>query len=229
MGEVKWENLDDVKIPLNKTATQQVNYTRGILGDITTLDDNFIADAKLAIHGSTGAQLFNYNPEMIPTTNKIYTFPLNVGDGHFTASSNTDTSFSNTGAYIFIAQGNLQSPLELTTVSNGVWSGKSRTVESVDGYITIAARKSDRVNPFDNHDIMVNKGTSAIPYEPYTGGTPYTDKWTSNITDQTEDSVTLSIKNVSESVGDTTTLDVVLTDRNGVTKRSEQGKKFIGG
>ena len=36
-------------------------------------------------------------------------------------------------------------------------------------------------------------------------------------------------KNVSESVGDSTELDVVLTDRNGVTKRSEQGKKFIGG
>lgn len=49
------------------------------------------------------------------------------------------------------------------------------------------------------------------------------------ITDQTGDSVTLSIKNVSESVGDSTTLDAVLTDRNGVTKRSEQGKKFIGG
>ena len=29
--------------------------------------------------------------------------------------------------------------------------------------------------------------------------------------------------------GDTTDLDVVLTDRHGVTKRSEIGKSFIGG
>lgn len=41
--------------------------------------------------------------------------------------------------------------------------------------------------------------------------------------------VTLSIENVSAVTGDTTDLDVVLTDRHGVTKRSEVGKSFIGG
>lgn len=35
--------------------------------------------------------------------------------------------------------------------------------------------------------------------------------------------------NVTLSTGDTTDLDVVLTDRHGVTKRSEIGKSFIGG
>lgn len=41
--------------------------------------------------------------------------------------------------------------------------------------------------------------------------------------------VTLSLENVAESVGDSTELDVVLTDKNGVTKRSEVGKTFTGG
>lgn len=35
--------------------------------------------------------------------------------------------------------------------------------------------------------------------------------------------------NVAESVGDSTELDVVLTDKNGITKRSEVGKTFTGG
>lgn len=47
--------------------------------------------------------------------------------------------------------------------------------------------------------------------------------------DQAEDNVTLSIENVAESVGDSTELDVVLTDKNGITKRSEVGKTFTGG
>ena len=38
-----------------------------------------------------------------------------------------------------------------------------------------------------------------------------------------------SIENVAESVGDSTELDVVLTDKNGITKRSEVGKTFTGG
>lgn len=83
------------------------------------LDDNFISDAKLAIHGSTGAQLANF-----PNKNNV-------------------------------------------TVGGVTWSCK--------------------------------------------------------------DNVTLSIENVSAVTGDTTDLDVVLTDRHGVTKRSEIGKSFIGG
>lgn len=56
-----------------------------------------------------------------------------------------------------------------------------------------------------------------------------TDKYTATIVDQSEDNVTLSIENVAESVGDSTELDVVLTDKNGITKRSEVGKTFTGG
>lgn len=96
---------------------------------------------------------------------------------------------------------------------------------SVELYLQVDKNKT--VN--DSVKVMLNKGNVTLAFEPYTGGTPYTDKYTATITDQTGDSVTLSIKNVSESVGNSTELDVMLTDRNGVTKRSEQGKKFIGG
>lgn len=55
---------------------------------------------------------------------------------------------------------------------NGVDSTISRTVESINGYITIGYRKGENgVNPFD-FETMLNKGDTPLPYEPYTGGKP---------------------------------------------------------
>lgn len=55
---------------------------------------------------------------------------------------------------------------------NGVDSTISRTVESINGYITIGYRKGEyEVNPFD-FETMLNKGDTPLPYEPYTGGKP---------------------------------------------------------
>lgn len=193
------------------------------------MDLDFIRDAKLAVHGSTGAQLFEYSGDMLSIPNKIYLFPLNVGDGEFTFSTNIGKTFNNNGAYLFIAGGNLTTSEGISTYNNGVWVGNNRTVESVNGYITILARKNNDANPFEGYENMLNNGATALPFEPYTGGTPYTDKYTATITNQTESEVTLSIENVTATVGDTTELDIVLTDRNDITKRSEVGKTFIGG
>lgn len=190
---------------------------------------DFIADAKLAVHGSTGAQLFGYSGDMLSIPNKIYLFPLNVGDGEFTFSTNIGKTFDNNAAYLFIAGGNLATSEGISTYNNGVWVGNNRTVESVNGYITILARKNSNANPFEGYENMLNNGATALPFEPYTGGTPYTDKYTPTIKSQTESEVTLSIENVTANVGNTTELDVVLTDKNGVTQRSEDGKTFIGG
>ena len=208
-----------------------VEYTRGATNGVKTLDTGYIADCELAIHGITGAQLFDPNKDALSMYGVVYLFPLNVGDGEFTCSSNLDRNFDgkNTAAYLFIAGGKLETTSSVSTAINGVWDGNDRTVESVDGYITIAARKSAEVNPFVGYEIMVNRGSNALPYEPYNGGTPYTDKYAATITDQTENNVTLSIENVSASEGENTGLDVVLTDIFGVTKRSEVSKTFIGG
>lgn len=55
---------------------------------------------------------------------------------------------------------------------NGVDSTISRTVESINGYITIGYRKGENgVNPFD-FETMLNKGDTPLPYEPYTDGKP---------------------------------------------------------
>lgn len=55
---------------------------------------------------------------------------------------------------------------------NGVDSTISRTVESINGYITIGYRKGENgVNPFD-FETMLNKGDTPLPCEPYTGGKP---------------------------------------------------------
>lgn len=145
------------------------NPKLGSFGDVLT---------EINIYGrseqkrTTGAQLFGYSGDMLPINNRIYLFPLNVGSGEFTCSANTDKTFNNNGAYLFIAGGNLTTSEGISTYGNGVWNGKNRTVESVDGYITILARKNADVNPFEGYEIMVNKGATALPFEPYTGGIP---------------------------------------------------------
>lgn len=55
---------------------------------------------------------------------------------------------------------------------NGVDSTISRTVESINGYITIGYRNGENgVNPLDL-ETMLNMGETPLPYEPYTGGKP---------------------------------------------------------
>lgn len=95
--------------------------------------------------------------------------PVNVGDGDFTLS----TDYVGTAGQqdIFFLAGNVESGAQSNT--NGVKSGAPRTVTSVDGYVTVAIRKQndDDLNP-ENYQIMLNSGSTALPYEPYTGGQP---------------------------------------------------------
>ena len=87
-----------------------------------------------------------------------------VGNGTFTLST-TISQFSNF-ANLFLIAGNVSSGA--TTQSNGVWSGNPRTVESIDGYVTIAYRHYNNAesNP-NNGDTMLNTGSQSQPYEPY--------------------------------------------------------------
>lgn len=82
---------------------------------------------------------------------------------------------------------------------NGVDSTISRTVESINGYITIGYRKGENgVNPFD-FETMLNKGDTHLPYEPYTGGKPSpSPEYTQEI----------------ESAGDDGQIDVKVTGKN---------------
>lgn len=238
---VYWKNLDVTPIPQNDTREQTVEYTRGAARDIMVLDDNFISDAKLAIHGSTGAQLAN-----LPNKNSVTVDGVtwSCKDNVVTAIGETGNDFSRPTDLIcrvpvvpgnyYISGGEL--PIRVVVKTTNVSGSEMYYLNNQAFTITdeissirlyVEAMPNTTVNT--SIKVMLNKGNVALPFEPYTGGTPYTDKYIATIVDQAEDNVTLSIENVSAVTGDTTDLDVVLTDRHGVTKRSEIGKSFIGG
>lgn len=239
---VRWANTDTDTIPQNKTSEQTVEYTRGTASDIMVLDDNFISDAKLAIHGSTGAQLANLQNTKNSVTVDGVTWSCK--DNVVTAIGKTGNDYSRATDLIYsvpVVPGNYYisggvNPIR-AVVKTTDKSGSERyylnnqaftitdEISSIKLYVEAMPNKI--VN--GTIKVMLNKGNVALPFEPYTGGTPYTDKYTATIVNQAEDNVTLSIENVSAVTGDTTDLDVVLTDRHGVTKRSEIGKSFIGG
>lgn len=89
-----------------------------------------------------------------------------VGNGTFTLST---TTLRMTGdvADLFFLSGNVSTGA--STANNGVWKDNPKTIESVDGYVTIAYRY------FDNHEeadprynnTMLNTGSQPLPYEPY--------------------------------------------------------------
>ena len=114
-----------------------------------------------------GNQLFD--KVGIELSNMPQYIPVNVGDGEFTLS--TDYVGAAYQRDIFFLAGNVESGAQSNT--NGVQSGVPRTVASVDGYVTVAMRKQndDDLNP-ENYQIMLNSGSTALPYEPYTGGQP---------------------------------------------------------
>lgn len=241
LTHAEWKNLDVATIPQNETSEQTVEYTRGVAGDIMTLDDNFISDAKLAIHGSTGAQLAN-----LPNKNSVTVDGVtwSCKDNVVTATGETGNDYSRPYDLIYpvpVVPGNYyisggvipirvvvkttnKSGLEVYYLNNQAFT-ITDDISSIKLYVEVVPNTIVNATV----KVMLNKGNVALPFEPYTGGTPYTDKYTATIVDQAEDNVTLSIENVSAVTGDTTDLDVVLTDRHGVTKRSEIGKSFIGG
>lgn len=113
---------------------------------------------------TTGAQLFDASGKEVNSSTFI-PFPVAVTDGKYTLSTNANKS-SVGNAFVFFSGGNV------TSGGSGVYEGKSVTVDSVDGYVTILMRKIEGIDPIKNFEIMLNAGTTAKPYEPYTGGQP---------------------------------------------------------
>ena len=109
----------------------------------------------------------NLFDEIYPNlSTNIQYLPINVGSGQFTSS--TTTPIQGTSASLWIMSGNVSSGAAL---SNNLYKGQNRTVTAIDGYITIAYRKtvaagSPEINPSD-YDTMINSGSTALSYEPY--------------------------------------------------------------
>lgn len=113
---------------------------------------------------TTGAQLFDASGKEVNSSTFI-PFPVAVTDGKYTLSTNANRSSAG-NTFVFFSGGNV------TSGGDGVYEGKSVTVDSVDGYVTILMRKIEGIDPIKNFEIMLNAGTTAKPYEPYTGGVP---------------------------------------------------------
>lgn len=86
-----------------------------------------------------------------------------------TVSSNTPIT-SGGSAYIQAIPGNVSSMEGITTRTNGVYAGQSRTISPADGYITIGyflnGIGNENIN-FSDYWVMVNAGDTALPYHPY--------------------------------------------------------------
>ena len=121
---------------------------------------------------TTGTQLldkdnFFVNP---PTTfDELKYYPFSIGDKECTLS--TTCPISSDVANLFLLPGNVDKGASPSV--NGVGFGVSKTAKSQDGYVTIALRTNgdNHYNPLD-YDIMLNYGSAATAYEPYTGGKP---------------------------------------------------------
>ena len=114
-----------------------------------------------------GKNLFDKSEIVLSGTTITY-MPVNVGDGEYTLSTNYIAPGRND---IFFLPGNVNTGA--SSLSNGVEHGTSRTVTSENGYVTVALRLSTdgTTSPLD-YQIMLNSGSAALPYEPYTGGAP---------------------------------------------------------
>lgn len=125
---------------------------------------------------TTGAQLFNESQIEQNDSRGFKYLNLAVGEGNFTLSSDIPKSPTDQSAYIMLISGNVKaSASEITSNSNGVYSGQSRTFPSKDGYMTIAYRNDSNTNnlvTFNKYWYMLNAGDTAKPFEPYTGGKP---------------------------------------------------------
>ena len=171
----------DMICPLGVSTPQPPNYDRVELegAGMLVLPNSLDAPLeRLELGGKTeqvqtsGAQLLNKDNFFVnpPTTfDKLKYYPLNIGDKECTLSTTCPASGNTSN--LFLLAGNIDKGASSSV--NGVSFGISRTVKSQDGYVTIALRTigDNPNNPLD-YDIMLNYGSEAKPYEPYTGGKP---------------------------------------------------------
>ena len=110
---------------------------------------------------STGKNLFD---EQYPNINTdlIY-MPIFVGNGTFTMSTTTPKT-QNGYANLFFLPG--EASTGASTSINGVSDNVSRTIQSTNGYVTIAYRNETGVDPRDYYT-TIEQNTQATEYEPY--------------------------------------------------------------
>lgn len=165
--------VGDVNTDLRLFARKNdTNYINAQIGNVIIKNNNILvrnlvpvirkSDNKPGMldTANLSKNLFDENYENI-SANLVYK-PIYVGDGTFTLSTDIPNS---SNKHLFLIGGNVNSGASSGT--NGVSVTIPRTVESIDGYVTIVYRNSDYTNdPRDCHT-MLNEGSEALPYESY--------------------------------------------------------------
>lgn len=103
----------------------------------------------------------------------------NVGDGTFTMSTTCPRSPNMNYVNLFFLAGNVSSGASTNT--NGVYSGQTRTVNAINGYVTFAYRYVDGTNPAD-YETQIESGSSATSYEPYANVCPISGRSSVDLT-----------------------------------------------
>lgn len=98
-------------------------------------------------------------------TTTVHYEPIYVGSGEFTLS--TGMPFYGTFADLFFLSGNVSTGASSAT--NSVYLGQSRTVQAIDGYVTIAYRQYDSAYPDvrNYHTMLTESSTAPASYVPF--------------------------------------------------------------
>ena len=135
--------------------------TVGLKGQ--TLQSSTPSPTSPVLPGGCGERTENLFDEKYPSISPtIQYMSIFVGDGTFTLSSTTP-QMPNGAACLFLIAGDVSSG---AGPQNKVYNEQSITVDSTNGYITIAYRIVADYDP-RNYTTMLNTGSTSLPYEPY--------------------------------------------------------------
>ena len=103
------------------------------------------------------------NPELLTGGNDVLYSPIYVGDGTFTLSTTAPQSAQD-AANLFFLPGNVDTGI--STAANGVWNNRAVTINSVDGYVTVASRGINDldVREYNNQLEIGDHKTNYVPY-----------------------------------------------------------------
>ena len=114
-----------------------------------------------------GKNMFDSSIFATDTGTTITFHPYAVPNGTYTMSSE-DFPLVADSANVFFASGNVSSTSGISTINNGVYKNRPRTITVTDGYYTVLYRtQSGNTNNPKNYKWQIEQGSTATSYVPY--------------------------------------------------------------